>query len=58
MFDVFQRVPDTTEEFEGNGIGLSVVRKIIRRYGGDVSIQSVPDKGTTVKFTLPISDKY
>lgn len=56
VFDVFQRIPDTAVQFEGNGIGLSVVRKIIRRYGGDVSIYSVPDFGTTVTFTLPIPD--
>lgn len=57
IFDVFQRIPDTAEKFEGSGIGLSVVRKIIRRYGGEVSIHSVPDIGTTVEFTLPISDE-
>lgn len=57
VFDVFQRVPDTAEEFEGSGIGLSVVRKIIRRYGGDVSISSVRDVGTTVEITIPVSDK-
>ena len=56
IFEVFQRVPDTAEKFEGSGIGLSVVQKIIRRYGGNVSVNSVPNVGTTVEFTLPISE--
>ena len=37
----------------GTGIGLSTCRKFIRLWGGDVSFESTPGKGTTFYFTLP-----
>lgn len=38
----------------GAGIGLYTVQELIRRYGGDVTIASEPDKGTTVRIFLPL----
>lgn len=56
MFEKFYRAEKTVCEAPGTGLGLALSKSLIEVQGGEMSVESVADKGTKFLFTLPVSE--
>lgn len=56
--DLFQKFSKLNHKAEGQGLGLSIVKRIVERLGGEVGVESSPGQGAEFYFTLPVQTKH
>jgi signal transduction histidine kinase/DNA-binding response OmpR family regulator len=54
VFTRFHQVPDASDQLEGAGIGLSLVRDLVLAHDGEISVRSTPGEGTTFTVSIPL----
>lgn len=54
LFGVFERL-HSEQAFEGHGIGLALVQRIVQRHGGEIVASSMPERGAVFRFKLPLA---
>jgi two-component system phosphate regulon sensor histidine kinase PhoR len=58
VFEKFYRAKDPrVGQIKGSGLGLAIAREVIRLHGGDITVHSIPDKGSTFTLSLPIAEE-
>jgi len=57
IFDKFYRVEENSHRFNGLGIGLYICAEIIKRHGGTIGVNSVPDEGSEFYFIVPTTEE-
>jgi signal transduction histidine kinase len=56
LFERFFRAASATEQaIPGTGLGLAIVKAIVEAHGGDITVESMPHDGTTVRIELPLA---
>jgi PAS domain S-box-containing protein len=57
IFDEFRQVSEGySRNFEGTGLGLNITKKLVEKFGGEISIESEPGKGSTFIVKLPVTN--